>query len=265
MSRYYRTVIDNSAIVYEVELQAVFTYAVSNGISIPNSIIRNRLNQMMISMKSSGFWANIDSFFNFCYNDTSLYQFSRIDWKRLVIGDSFGSYSFVATGFAGNGIDAYFDTKFNPTLHGVHYTLTNASKGFIRNTSPNTGANPNLMGIAASTSSESVRSSATTIQSINAGGNQINASVTLSGLGLISINRSNNDVIFYKNNVQSLRTGIYTSLVNTNFLLLRGNTLYAPFCLSACWFGALLSQTITEDFRVLYNNYLVSIGLTAVA
>jgi hypothetical protein len=266
MSNYYTLLnSENISVVYETELQAVFTYATTNGIALPKSVIRYKLNLMMISMKACGFWTKIDSYFNFCYNDISLYQFSRIDWKRLVIGDSFGGYSYLNNGFVGNGTDAYFDTKFNPTLHGVNYTLTNASKGFIKNTSPNTSGTANLMGIITNTSTESVRSQIATIQSINSGGTQINTSVDLTGFGLISINRSNTDVIFYKNNVQFLRTANYTSIVNTNFFLLRGNTFYAPFCLSAVWFGALLSQTITEDYRVLYNKYLSNIGLPTIA
>jgi len=265
MSKYYRTILSSSTVSYEPELQAVFNFATLHGITIPNATVRNILNQKMIAMKAGNFWTNIDSYFNFCYNDISLVQFGLIDWKRLALGSFNGGLTYTVNGIVGDGSSGYFDTTFNPTLHGVKYTLTDASKGFVRAVSPNMGANPHLMGISTSTSSESIRSSATTIQSINAGGNQINASVTLSGTGLISANRSNNDVIFYKSNVQFSRTGIYTSLVNTNFHLLRGGTSFCPYCLSSTWFGAYLSQTINENYRVLYNNYLISIGLSAIA
>jgi len=104
------------------DYQAVLDFAVSQGITLPNGTQQNIDNQLLIDYKSEGLWNLDDVFFKFKgdYSDNS---FRLIDWKRLILADDFGAVGYSNQGIAGNKTNAYIDTKYNPNIDGVKFTL----------------------------------------------------------------------------------------------------------------------------------------------
>jgi len=104
------------------DYQAVLDFAVSQGITLPNQTQQNIDNQLLIDYKAEGLWNLDDVFFKFKgdYSDNS---FRLIDWKRLILADDFGAVGYSNQGIAGNKTNAYIDTKYNPNIDGVKFTL----------------------------------------------------------------------------------------------------------------------------------------------
>jgi len=115
---------------YDADYQAVLDYATANAIVLPTGVQQDIDNQLMIDYKATGAWNKNDSVFKF--EGTADPAFKLIDWKRLILGATFGSVTWDVDGIKGNGTNAYFNPHFNPSLHGVNYTTTNASIMFTQ-------------------------------------------------------------------------------------------------------------------------------------
>ena len=112
------------AAAYDVDYQAVLDYATTNSITHPDAAQKTIDNQLVLDLKSNGFWAKADVFIN--YGGTAGTAFRRICWKRLLQVDIFGGLTWSADGIEGNGTNGYVDLKFQPFTHGVNWTLENA-------------------------------------------------------------------------------------------------------------------------------------------
>lgn len=116
---------------YDMDFQVnVVDVAVANGFTLPSSTILGYLNQHMLDLKSSGVWNTLDAYAYFALNDTSLWQFSIIDWKRNgVIYTSHGGMAYNVNGWKGNGVNGYLNTLYNPAVNAVNLTLSSINVG----------------------------------------------------------------------------------------------------------------------------------------
>jgi len=118
---------------YDVAYQDVLDYATTNSITHPDAAQKTIDNQLVLDLKSNGFWAKADVFIN--YGGTATTAFRRICWKRLLQVDLFGGLTWSADGIEGNGTNGYVNLKFKPLSNGVNYQLNNA--GIVANIKKN--------------------------------------------------------------------------------------------------------------------------------
>lgn len=99
MSSYYRVL---AAAQYSPELQAIINYANSQGFSLPDTPTLVYTDIFIKQLIADGIWSKLDLFYNCGYNDTSLADFSRINWKDpsnfLMSINDIGSRSFYSFG-----------------------------------------------------------------------------------------------------------------------------------------------------------------------
>jgi hypothetical protein len=101
----------------------VLMFATNNNIPLPTADEQQRHSDMLTNYKVAGGWFGDDVFFYF--GGTADPAFKLIDWKRLVKATAFGDLDFQETGVYGNNFNAYIDTLYDPSLHGVNWTLEN--------------------------------------------------------------------------------------------------------------------------------------------
>lgn len=252
-----------------VELQHVINRAYAEGFTLPSTSILGYCDTLITEMKNDGVWSLSDVYFNFAYNDISLTDFARINWKNpygaLGLATVFGTITLTTEGFSNDGTTGnYINTNFNSANIQTNYTLNNAGRMFVIASdltfitsryydSANTSANRMLR---ATTSSIFINASVVTGGSINT-----------AGIGLKSLMRDDSTNIRFQNGSTVYnRTSTSTSVSNTTQVIGNQNgsgsadAVYANY-----WMGGSLNDTQINNFRTYYNQYLVNIGLTAFA
>ncbi|MFA5644536.1 MAG: type II secretion system protein [Patescibacteria group bacterium] len=245
------------------ELTAIIARAEAEGFTLPSVSTLRQVDILIGAMKTSGFWDEQDLILNFAYNNTDLANFSRINWKNpsdpLAVRN--GGLTYGVYGELGNGSNAHIDTNNNPSTYGGNYTLNDAGRGAVifsagsvidgtANASINSLRNGNL-------DAHKINQLATTA---------LSPSADLSGVGYKGVNRDDaTNVRFYNKATELNGTANSSSLYNGNQYLMRRGGTYSSIGISFYHLGGSISQTITQNFRIAYNAYLVSIGLTAIA
>lgn len=264
---YLGTTLIWSFVNYSTELQAIINRANTEGFALPSAATLTIMDTLISAIKTAGVWNKLDRFFNFAYNNASLTNFSRIDWKNpstSALATVNGGVTYLVSGFKGNAIDGYVDTGFMPSTHGVNYTLNNASRTAVVYTAPTTG---NILDGSTGSANNVMALANSAAQRINTSNALTGGTVGFAGNGLKSINRDNStDIRLYNISTEFLRTATSTILPNLNQVLFRSAaTAYSDTVISQHMMGASLTATEVANFRTAYNNYLTSIGLTAVA
>lgn len=262
-----RSIILETPFVWDADFQNVMNYATTEGITMPSMAKLKKANNLLAAMKSAGIWSKLDVFVNFAYNSTDADEFSLIDWKRLSEMTVYGGMAYTSNGWEGNAIDGYMDTVFNPEADGVNYTLNDASRVFIKYKQYTTG---NLLSCHSDNATQFLLMIPSLNQRINSNTNSLSSSIDFSPLGFLALIRDDdNNVRGIVQNNEYSRTQA-SSLTNWEipgtlnvFGRETGNHTNAGLSLIA--FGASLTYTETQDFRTIYNNYLTSIGLSAIA
>lgn len=107
------------------EYQAILNTATLSGYTLPSASQQILQNQLIVDLKSAGYWNRFDTFTMFATDGDE--DFALLDWKRLINYTAINSPTFFPNqGFLGNGSSAYIDTNFTPSIDGVQYTLNNA-------------------------------------------------------------------------------------------------------------------------------------------
>ena len=262
-----RSLILATPFVWDADFQNVMNYAITEGIAMPSMGTLKKNNNLLVAMKSTGVWSKLDVFVNFAYNSTDADEFSLIDWKRLSEMTIHGGMAYTANGWEGNAIDAYMDTIFNPEADGVNYTLNSASRVFIKNKQYTTGT---LLSSHSDNATQGFLNTSSTSHRINSNTNNLSSPIDFSPLGFLALIRDDdNNVRGIVQNNEYIRTQA-SSLINwerpgTLNVFGRATGNYTNAGLSLIAFGASLTYTETQDFRTIYNNYLTSIGLSAIA
>ena len=251
------------------ELQQIINRAYAEGFTLPSTSTLAYCDTLITEMKNDGVWNLSDVYFNFAYNDISLTDFARINWKNpygaLGLATVFGTITLTTEGFSNDGtVGNYINTNFNPANIPTNYTLDNAGRMFVIASdltfittkyydSANTSANRIFRG---TTSTILVNATVVT------GGN-----ISTSGIGLKSLMRDDSTNIRFQN-VSTIynRTSTSTSVSNTTQVIgSQGGSLSADAVYANYWMGGSLNDTQINNFRTYYNQYLVNIGLTAFA
>jgi hypothetical protein len=270
MSRYYRSILATlGEFVYDVDMQAVIDKAITESFALPPTKVLRAMNRKLIQMKADGIWSKLDTYFNFATNSTSFANFSRICWKRRVLGTINGGLTTTVDGFEGNGVDSYFNVDFNPAVNGVNYTLNNACRGFVIYKSPQTGLVPNLMDLSreGTAARDSYFSVLTNSNRINQGGaNTALFSARNTGLNLLI--RDSSTLIKTIIKADDYSTASNSTVLTNESLYLLGHpvgTAYGENGLSSYFTGSALTYSESQLFRTAYNAYLNAIGLTQFA
>lgn len=255
-----------------VELQHVINRAYAEGFTLPSPSTLSFCDSLITSMKSDGTWALSDVFFNFAYNDTSLSNFSRINWKNpygaLGLATVYGGITYLTDGFKGDGSSAYIDTMYNPSVirSNANYTLNNAGRiSVIANAGTISGTNAFLEGVIGS-AVNALRLANTAGHYINQGTTALSPGANMTGSGLKSIMRDSSTNVRLQNGAtitNSVATS--TAIPNATQVLFRGSAFWVDATMSSYYMGGSLSNTQISNFRTYYNQYLVNIGLTAFA
>lgn len=247
------------------ETQFIVNRAHSEGFTLPNTTILGYIDSLITEMKNDDIWDLSDSFFNFAYNDISLVDFSRINWKlpysQLGLGNYVNNVTYRDIGIKGSSSTdvSYFETNYNPIRASVNYTLNLAGRFFICSEGGagwyDGSGNQNQMRTTAQ--NLMINSTATLSPNIN-----------LTGTGLKGMMRDdsvNVRVIDVSTVINA--TSTTTSFADNTFRLL--NNYFATgsgnMTCSAYYIGSSLTTTQTQNFRNYYNTFLLNLGLPQIA
>ena len=249
------------------ELQQIINRAYAEGFTLPSTTILGHCDTLITEMKNDGVWNVSDVYYNFAYNDVTLTDWARINWKNpyggLGIATLFGGVTYQTNGFKGDGVNGYVDVRFSAQAQAINYQLNNAGRmAVISNIGSGLGNS-----IDSSTDGERIRLAGSSNQRINSGTGNLNIGITFSGLGLKSIMRDSvTNIRLQDTTILYTRTATSTVLPQNKTLLGSAN-LDSMFdgAISAYWIGASINNTQINNFRTYYNTYLTNIGLTAFA
>lgn len=134
MNVYYRTLLDTTT--GSTYVNAIIAYANSQGWTIPSSGTISAMVTLVNSLVSSGIWNKLDIFYMFGYNDTSLSNFSRINWINpgtFNITFNSGGCTYFNNGFNNTYDGSYtgnkLNTNFITSTNGTNYSLNDCSIG----------------------------------------------------------------------------------------------------------------------------------------
>lgn len=118
---------------FEAEYQSILNFAASQGYTLPSIGQQTSQNELVIALKSAGFWSRIDELYVFASNGDA--DFASINWKNPVLADvaiRINSPTFIANfGFKGDGVSSRLTVKKAGTSN---YQAGNRTQGFIART-----------------------------------------------------------------------------------------------------------------------------------
>jgi hypothetical protein len=246
------SVASNSLYIYDYDY-FINVYTWTGYTTVAQSHYQNRL---MLGLKSSGAWAKLDLFYVFATNATSAAD-ALVNWKSgFPEGTLINSPTFTANqGFTGNGVDAYIDTNFDPTISGVNYTQNNASRYFFPYAFLNSGPMDGLVGAEnGMILQDSVE------HKINQGNTNLLTSfeytTTLEPKSIYRVNATT--VRLLNGTVVDFRTVLSATLVAEAQKILTSNGNYAEHTVAAYAMGASMQGENTA-FIAAWNTYITSI------
>lgn len=245
------------------ETQAILNYATSQGWTLPSGPTTLVIDTYIGDLILYGLWNKHDVIYNFAYNDNTLSDFARINWKSpgsFTIQHQVSTVFYNNNGFQGNASN-YLDTTFIPAIDGFQYTQNQASRSFVIAFDASFGngyeGNSNLSNI--------VFKSDSTLQRINSS-NNLNTSFNMGGIGFKSIIRDDSANVRLANLGTIVgRTQTSTTLPTVPQLILRFGASSCNATFSNYMMGTNINNVELGYLRTLYNTFLTSIGLTAFA
>lgn len=118
---------------YSTQMINILNYATSQGWTLPNDALIYKIDNYIRRLINYNLWNRFDVFYQFAYNNTTLKDFSRINWINP------GQNTITFNGTASYGIDGFngtydgsyaglkLDTNYSPSTVGNKYTLSSAS------------------------------------------------------------------------------------------------------------------------------------------
>jgi hypothetical protein len=119
--------------LYDVDYEAVLTYATTQGYTLPGLAQRALQSQLIQTLKTGSIWSQLDLFYIFATDGDS--NFATLNWRNpsQYKASPVNSPTFTSnSGFTGDGTSAYLTTGWNATL-GVNFTQASASHGVLTN------------------------------------------------------------------------------------------------------------------------------------
>ena len=249
---------------YDVNYQAILDKGTLNGDTLPSSTVQDAQNQLVLDMKSIGFWALIDSFWNWCPGSTSVIQFRLMDWKSTDYGSDISSnLIYNADSLQGNSAGTGYFRTLKSLASYTNYSQNDACRGAIRK-SVSGGREWSLNGTAARESWWNSNSPNHRInQNLNANDTNYNS---LTDTGLIAIGRySSTDIHLWHQATVSSRVSTSTAVSSNSMKVFSMGTHYSDSELMCFFEGAYINDTIMQDFRTAFNTYLTTLGYSEIA
>lgn len=261
---------------YTAQSKALFDRATALGYSLPSETTRRQIDTLIRSLISNGIWDKLDDFYQYAYNDLSLSNFSRINWKRPFNAPATvnGGCIYTIQGWEGNGIDGYLALN-NTRPDNSNYQFLNGGFGGVMFKEPT--ISPNSVGrqFVCATYAERMSINLTngTRQRIHSTSN-LNASTPITNATQIGLKYIS---------MTSLTERNWVSVGNPNQLLTPSNDVADIYGIDQAHFanvsfdyynnsgascylqGAALTYAETQTFRSIYNSYLNNIDLTQFA
>lgn len=251
--------------VYDMDFQAnVLDTATSEGITMPPESVLKKLNTIFINLKNEGVYADADRLGWHAMGATGYEEFSLIDWKTGTLHTPHNTVVFTAYGYEGDGVSAYVDPNFNPSVNGSNYTLNDAGKAVLQYKVA-TGTTTVIQGNPTN-GNDTFFSANNAASRINSTSN-LSSSVNSEGIGFKTINRYNttNVSVFVRGTEYARTQAVSAALQNVSFTMLRRNTGYGDAGISFMYFGKSISSARDAAIRTILNNGLTSLGLTPIA
>lgn len=244
-----------------MQTQAILDRADLLGFARPDG---QRINILINFLITSGMWEKMDIIFNFAYNNPLYNDFKRINWKNpngsLLLVE--GGIIQRPYGYEGDGISGYLNTQFNPTIGINKYTLNNASRGIVVYKETNSGNSDGILDCANQRVYNSMYNGHTLFNKINTSFSTASSLINFLSKGYKLIVRDNSTA-FRGTSVNGTQTvnDASISLRNEPQTIL-GPSHFGKSGVSFYHMGESLPTTFYDDFRVAYNSYLATIGLT---
>ena len=213
-----------------------------------------------------------DVFFRFRGTGDAKFKQINLANPEGALADFYGGYTLDISGFKGNGVNAYVDTNFNPSLlvAGQKYQLNNAEFGGIVSEYP-TSENSNssyspLLGTILTQGRNTLYLRAINASKINGAGNNLNVIVDMSGVGFKSICRvSSTNVVLTNKDVENQRTQSSSIIDSSSQLVLRSVVGFSNARASSVFMGKTLTTPIRQQIRVAENADMANLGLPQIA
>jgi hypothetical protein len=225
----------------------------------PGTTLYKALDTMVGSYVSEGVWSEWDIYYQFGFKDTTLSNFSKIDWRRLTTGSYEGGLVLVNRGITGGNSNGYFDTNITPSTNGNKYQIANASRFLYLYEA---GTTSSLEGNTAL--NNSMTSTSTQNQRINNTGG-LSTSITFAGgKSMKSIHRVSTTEVSGSNSgvFQPGKTTPEGNLVipSNSQLILRNASIYGDGTVSMYAMGSHLVDKVPV-INNIFNQYTASIQL----
>jgi len=249
---------------FDSSYQAILTYASTLvGATIPTSAQQAVQNKLIVDLKSSPLWNELDVFYVFATGTGGNNIFSTINWKNpnANLATLTNPLTFATnSGFSNSGT-GFISTNFTPSTQGVNYIQNDASRFAWIHTAGNTIVD----GIQANNGNRMTFSGTPDTQNIN-NGNSSNAVGALSGSGLKSINRpaSNQIRVFENTNLSVSGTTASTGTSSGIQLIFRSAGNYGTHTISIYGMGASLvtaggDATLNTNLYNAINSYMTNL------
>jgi len=238
----------------DIDYQAILSYAIIQGYSLPSESQQVLQNQLIVDLKNVGVWNKLDTFAIFATDGSS--DFALIDWKKLSQYTAFNSPTFSTNGgFAGNGTSSYVNSEFSGNL-GVNFTLNSASRFYWID---NRSASTTLEGLDGSSGNNSFNNSSNT-HIINSGNTAFSGTaVNFAVDGWHSICRIDSaNIALFTNTNRFDRVSASTGVVTTKQVIGKRLSTFTSTRFRVFGCGSNLA-TENNDFYNAINTYLTSI------
>lgn len=259
---------------YTAQSKVLFDRATALGYALPSENTRRQIDTLIRALVSSGIWDKLDDFYQYAYNDLSLSNFSRINWKRPfnMPATVNGGCLYTIQGWEGNGIDGYLALN-NTRPDNSNYQFLNGGFGGVMYKEPT--ISPNSVGrqfiCAVYAERLSINLANGTRQRIHTTSNLLTATTNATQIGLKYISMTTtgernwvsvgnpNQILTASNDVSDIFNIDQAHFANVAFSYYNNSG-------ASCYLqGSALSYAETQTFRSIYNSYLNNIGLTQFA
>lgn len=247
------------------ETVALFNRATTEGFTVPDTTLKTQIDTLITSFKDKGIWNKFDFYFNFCYNNVNLSNFSRINWKNPSGSlATFSGVTYGVKGTSGNGSNAFVNTNWTASTQKVNYALLSASYGVIMGTA---GNSYELVGsVGGEGYTKLLNGSGNHYCNSQTGQGSVNCNMDVSSIGLKAISRNaTNTYGFLKTTMFTNTSNSLSILTPTAMTFHRNGDNYGQSGIACGYASSYLEQSDINNLRLYYNIFLQAIGLTAFA
>ncbi|TDX84002.1 hypothetical protein [Epilithonimonas xixisoli] len=210
-----------------------------------------------------------DVFFRF--RGTGDTNFKRINLANPegALADFYGGYTLDISGFKGNGVNAYVDTNFNPSLlvSGQKYQLNDASRGaIVAQSDGGSYVSALIDGVLGSPSNQMGGFTQANSNRINSGTSNTSGNTDFIGIGLKVFNRITSSLVVAINKSLFAEFRSNSSiLINQKQMILRANNFYSQSKISSYFMGKSIPFEVSQQIRTAENADMANLGLPQIA